>query len=171
MNLSNLQSCVHIVQSGSRKVDVQIEAVQIFNTCIWYNVHLKIQWVPRQYNTIADDIITFSNTDDWEESTFFLSTSILWGGAHDIDHFATSKYLKTLRFYSLFMNVETKAIALNILKNRSARYNCCACGNLVLSLVGWFQYSSLEYWWITPRICGLLFKFVFWRIICDMQSS
>jgi hypothetical protein len=38
-------------------------------------------------------------------------------------------------------------------------------------LVGWFQYSSLECCWITLRVCVLLFIFVFWRSICDMQAS
>jgi hypothetical protein len=33
-------------------------------------------------------------------------------------------------------------------------------------LVGWFEYCL-----ITLRICGLLFKCVFWHIICDMQAS
>jgi hypothetical protein len=42
--------------------------------------------------------------------------------------------------------------------------------NLIF-LVGCFQYSSLEYCWITLRICSLLFKFVFWRLICDMEAS
>jgi hypothetical protein len=42
-------------------------------------VDLKIQWVPRIYNTVADDNSEFSNTDDWGMSRAFFEYMIQCG--------------------------------------------------------------------------------------------
>jgi hypothetical protein len=44
---------------------------------------------PREYNTVADNISKFSNTDDWEVlKAFFEYIDYMWW-PHDIDRFAT----------------------------------------------------------------------------------
>ena len=107
---SDSQSCVHIVQSGSTKSDLQNEALAIFNVCLKHNIDLRIQWVPRQLNTTADDISKLASTDEWEVSSeFFSYIDSLWG-PHEVDRFATYKNRKTIRFNSLFMDIETEAV-------------------------------------------------------------
>lgn len=107
---SDSQSCVHIVQSGSTKLDLHSEAMGIFNICMKFNIDLRIQWIPRELNTVADDISKYRSTDEWEVSReFFEYLDALWG-PHDIDRFATYKNRKTARYNSLFMDVESEAV-------------------------------------------------------------
>jgi hypothetical protein len=98
-----------------------------------------------------------------------------FGDSYFLYFIATSALLCRVEAVKSRLVHSIRDVIFPILKDRSARHYCCACGNLVLSvrlfLVGWFQHSSLEYCWITLGICGLLFKFVFWRLICDMQAS
>ena len=47
--------CVY-VQCGSTKTELQIESLGIFDLCLQFNVDLRIQWIPRELNDIADGI-------------------------------------------------------------------------------------------------------------------
>ena len=55
-----------IVSKGSRKNHLQDLAIDIFNLCSDYKITLKINWIPREDNEIADEISKFFDFDDWQ---------------------------------------------------------------------------------------------------------
>lgn len=107
---SDSQSCVKIVQSGSTKLDLQLESLNIFKLCLKWNIDLSIQWVPREHNQIADDISKIYSSDEWEVTTeFFNFIDQMWG-PHEVDRFASFKNRKLNRFNSLFYEYKSEAI-------------------------------------------------------------
>jgi hypothetical protein len=72
----------------------------------------------------------------------------------------------------------TRSRCLCLLRSFSTTLLLCMCYLVLLVSSSW-PFSTwvvpvflLEYYCIiTLRICCLLFKFVFWRLICDMQAS
>ena len=107
---SDSQNCVRIVLAGSTKADLQQESLDIFHLCLKWNINLDIQWVPREMNTIADNISKIRDTDDWEvTSEFFMFMSDIWG-PYDVDRFATLENRKTVRFNSRFFDSECEAV-------------------------------------------------------------
>jgi hypothetical protein len=107
---SDSQSCVHIVQCGSTKLDLHEESMNIFELCSKFNIDLQIQWVPREQNKFADEISKFRSTDEWQVTgAFFEFLDKMWG-PHDIDRFATYLNRKVKRFNSKFVDFETEAV-------------------------------------------------------------
>ncbi|XP_045208922.2 uncharacterized protein LOC123560830 [Mercenaria mercenaria] len=107
---SDSQSCVHIVQSGSTKPELQEESLKIFELCLKWNIDMKIQWVPREQNSVADDISKLNNTDEWEVTDdFFRFVDSLWG-PHNVDRFASSQNRKLKLYNSKFLDFDTEAI-------------------------------------------------------------
>jgi len=107
---SDSQSCVNIVQSGSTKIALHSESLSIFLCCLKMNIDMRIQWIPRELNTIADGISKYTSSDEWEVSNpFFEHMDSLWG-PYDIDRFATCKNRKTERYNSLFMDTGSEAV-------------------------------------------------------------
>lgn len=107
---SDSQTCVHIINVGSSKQELHDLALNIFRLCFDFNIHLKVQWVPRDLNVVADSISKVRDTDDWEVSMdFFKFMDGLWG-PHDIDRFATNRNRKTLRYNSKFCDINTEAV-------------------------------------------------------------
>ena len=94
------QGVVSIVQNGSMKEDLHSLALLIYKFCIRHNISLKVDWVPREMNTVADTISRSLDTDDWEVTEFmFRHLDSLWGH-HTIDLFADKNNHKLTRFYS-----------------------------------------------------------------------
>ena len=91
---------VSIVQNGSMKQDLHTLALQIYKFCIRKNISLKVDWVPRAENTIADTISRSLDTDDWEIcQDAFQYLDRLWG-PFSIDLFAEKSSSKVKRYYS-----------------------------------------------------------------------
>ena len=91
---------VSIVKNGSMKQDLHLLAIDIYKFCIRKNISLKVDWVPRDENTIADKISRSLDTDDWEiNGKMFSYLDSLWG-AFTVDLFADENNHKTQRFYS-----------------------------------------------------------------------
>ena len=52
--LVDSQSTAKIVETGSMKDDLQWFATEIFQICFKNNISLKVDWIPREQNTLAD---------------------------------------------------------------------------------------------------------------------
>lgn len=107
---SDSQSCVQIVKAGSTKKELQGYSIKIFQICLEKNIDLKIEWVPRSKNEIADNISKLHDTDDWEVSNdFFQHIDSLWG-PHTIDRFASYQNRKVFRYNSKCYDFEVEAV-------------------------------------------------------------
>ena len=103
--LVDSQSAARIVESGSMKEDLQWFATEIFHICYENNVSLKIDWIPRKQNTLADwasreaDLI---DVEDWQLTDSFFKILNNSYGPFTLDAFSNSYNNKCPRFYSLF---------------------------------------------------------------------
>jgi len=48
------QNVVRIIQHGSRKSALQVEALAIFSICVSNRIRMEPEWVPREQNQLAD---------------------------------------------------------------------------------------------------------------------
>ena len=98
------QPASHIVEKGSKKVDLHCLSLDIFSTCLQNNVNLYIKWIPRSENCLADFVSKMVDYDDWRVTDeFFAFIDSIWG-PHTVDRFANSENKKLRRFNSLFWN-------------------------------------------------------------------
>ena len=61
---SDNQSAVHIIENGIKKLALQAIAIDIFGTCLRYNISLISRWVPGDKNKTADVISELIDYDD-----------------------------------------------------------------------------------------------------------
>lgn len=74
------QNIVHILNKGSRKIDLQQISIKIANVCTLHNIVLLPQWVPREENVKADKISKSTDCDDWEiDEDVFTKLNNVWG--------------------------------------------------------------------------------------------
>ena len=107
---SDSLNCVRIVSAGSTKPDLQDQALNIFQLCLRWNIDLDIQWVPRDFNFVADSISKVRCTDNLGVSEeFFLFMQSKWG-PFDIDRFANSENRKLFRYNSRFFDYQCEAV-------------------------------------------------------------
>ena len=98
------QNVVSIVSKGSTKTVLQNIALDIFSTCLKYNVNIDMVWIPRSCNDKADYLSRIVDHDDWGISqTIFDIVEHLWG-PHEVDWFASDHNFKLTVFYSRFWN-------------------------------------------------------------------
>ena len=103
--LVDSQSAARIVKTSSMKEDLQWFATEIFHICFKNNVALKVDWVPRSQNTLADwasreaDLI---DIEDWGLTNSFFRILDNRHGPFTLDAFGNSYNAKCPRFYSLF---------------------------------------------------------------------
>ena len=62
------QNVVHILQVGSRKPDLQAEALAIFSISLSQHIHIEPEWIPREDNEMADYLSRIVDYDDWSLS-------------------------------------------------------------------------------------------------------
>jgi len=99
-----------IVDSGSRKIELQQLAIEIYEITQFNNITLKVQWIPRDENIRADFISKVIDVDDWQLSEeFFNYLNNLWG-PFSIDRFANHYNTKTERFNSRFFVPGTEGV-------------------------------------------------------------
>lgn len=99
---SDNQAVVQIVQVGSRKQHLQEGALSIFELCFQYDIKLKVEWIPRSANGIADYVSRIRDYDDWMVNpALFQSLDKTWG-PHTVDCFASEHNKQLLRFHSRF---------------------------------------------------------------------
>ena len=107
---SDNQNVVRILQVGSRKPNLQEQALRVFETCIIYQIRLEPEWVPRSENELADFISRIVDYDDWQvnpELFYYLEGA--WG-PHSIDRFADNYNTQVARFNSRFACPGTEAV-------------------------------------------------------------
>ena len=103
--LVDSQSAVRIIETGSMKEDLQWFATEIFHVCFLNNIDLKVDWIPRSENTLADwasreaDVI---DIEDWGLTDSFFRILNNRHGPFTLDAFGNSYNAKCPRFYSLF---------------------------------------------------------------------
>ena len=91
-----------ILRKGSMKFDLQCLSLDIAKLCLDLHTCLQVQWIPRLYNQIADDLSKEIDFDDWGVSHLFFSfMDNLWG-PHTVDRFADDYNAKLPNFNSKF---------------------------------------------------------------------
>ena len=62
---TNNQNVVRIVQHGSGKPALQVEALGIFSLCVNNHIRIEPEWIPREENELADYYSRMVDYDDW----------------------------------------------------------------------------------------------------------
>ena len=99
---SDNQAVVRIIEVGSRKQHLQEGALSVFEVCFQNNIKLEMEWLPRDYNQLADYVSRIRDYDHWmlNPAVFqFLNAS--WG-PYTVDCFANQSNKQIARFYSRF---------------------------------------------------------------------
>ena len=50
------QNTEHILTVGSGKKELHYEAIQVYKLCQKCNIRFTVEWVPREQNTVADEL-------------------------------------------------------------------------------------------------------------------
>ena len=104
------QNVVRILQVGSAKPHIQVEALRVFKACICYNIRLEPEWIPRDRNQLADYYSCTVDYDDWHiDPSVFAELDALWG-PYSVDRFASSYNKQVERFNSRFAYPGTEAM-------------------------------------------------------------
>ena len=104
------QNVVRILQVGSRKPDLQGEALAIFSISLSQHIHLEPEWIPRKNNELADYLSRIVDYDDWSLSRgTFRELDKVWG-PHTVDRFASHYNTQLPRFNSRFWNPGSEAV-------------------------------------------------------------
>ena len=94
------QNVCRIVTTGSRKPQLQAEAMAIFSTSVANNIRIEPEWIPRAENDVADYLSRITDYDDWNlDHSIFRSIEQQWG-PHTIDRFASHYNTQLPRFNS-----------------------------------------------------------------------
>jgi hypothetical protein len=84
------------------KPDLNLVALEIFQLCLRHDIDISVDWVPRDFNQIADDLSKTEDWDDWSVSnTIFEYVSKVYG-PFTIDLFASNITHKLVKFYSKY---------------------------------------------------------------------
>ena len=85
-------------------------ALEIFQLSVASNIIIEPEWIPREYNEVADYISKTVDYDDWMlHPAIFAQLDSLWG-PHSIDRFANPHNRQVERFNSRFWVPETEAV-------------------------------------------------------------
>ena len=104
------QNVVRIVNSGSKTPALQELAMDIYRSCLLNGVNIDMQLIPRDINSVADDISKLFDYDDYMMSdAVFNALDDLWG-PHTCDRFACSYNAKIQCFNSRFTSLVRVAL-------------------------------------------------------------
>ena len=107
---SDNQNVVRILQVGSRKPNLQEQALKVFETCIIHQIRLEPEWIPRAQNELADFISRIVDYDDWQISpALFYYLEEAWG-PYSVDRFADNFNTQLSRFNSRFACPGSEAV-------------------------------------------------------------
>ena len=56
---------VRIVLNGCKMPVWQKLALEVFQMCVVHNITIEPEWIPREYNKVADHISKTVDCDDW----------------------------------------------------------------------------------------------------------
>ena len=98
------------MQYGSKKPDLQTEALVIFSTCLQQHIRIEPEWIPSDQNEQADYISRLVDYDDWMlNPEIFHLLDAMWG-PHTIDRFANMFNNQLVRFNSRFWDPTSEAV-------------------------------------------------------------
>ena len=104
------QNVARIVSIGSKVPALQRMALDIHRLCLLASVSIDMPWIPRDLNTIADDISKFVDLDDYSiNDGVFFSLDELWG-PHTCDRFACYYNAKLPKFNTRFYTPGTSVV-------------------------------------------------------------
>ena len=104
------QNVARIVSIGSKVPALQRMALDIHRRFLLASVSIDMQWIPRDLNTIADDISKFVDLDDYSiNDGVFYSLDELWG-PHTCDRFACYYNAKLPKFNTKFYQPGTSGV-------------------------------------------------------------
>ena len=96
------QNVVRIVQHGSPKAVLQVEALEIFAVCVDNSIRLEPERIPREQNELADYYSRIVDHDDYMlNPSVFAWLDELWG-LHSVDRFASPNNAQLDRFNTRF---------------------------------------------------------------------
>ena len=90
------QNVERMSEVGSMKNDLQSLVIDIFHFCVQNCICLKVQWIPRELNTIADQYTSSKifDFDDWSVADRIFHYFNRIYGPFTIDRFANSNKKK-----------------------------------------------------------------------------
>ena len=107
---SDNQNVVRILEVGSKKPQLQEEALAVFSIAAQNLVRIEPQWIPRSENQKADYLSRLQDTDDWKiQPLLFSGLNRLWG-PHTIDRFANQLNTQLPQFNSRWWCPNTEPV-------------------------------------------------------------
>ncbi|XP_052270084.1 uncharacterized protein LOC127871322 [Dreissena polymorpha] len=104
------KNCVSVIKKGSTQQMLHNMALYIFFLCAANAISLKIVWLSRTENTVADSLSRLIDYDDYGVSKqFFYYIDSLYG-PHDVDRFANSYNHVLPRYNSLCWTPTTEGV-------------------------------------------------------------
>ena len=104
------QNVVSIVNKGSKVPELNSIALEIFQKCMLNGITIDVNWIPRDFNSVADEISKIIDYDDYtvnDDIFAFLDKS--WG-PHTVDRFACHYNKKLPLFNSKFFQPGTSGV-------------------------------------------------------------
>ena len=98
MRFTDNQNAVRV--HGSRKPELQAEALSIFSLCVQNKIRIEPSWVPREQNVQADYLSGVVDINDWKLNPVFFGALELKWGLHTVDRFADAYNCQLPRFNS-----------------------------------------------------------------------
>ena len=99
-----------ILEVGSSKSHLQNVSLDIYRSCLKFDIQIIPKWLPREENVLADAISKHIDTDDWsidDESFEYIQKNL---GTFDIDRFAASNNNRVSRFNSRYHCPHTESV-------------------------------------------------------------
>ena len=104
------QAVKRIINSGSKKADLQQISLSINECCEQSGIILNPEWIRRTENDIADTLSRTSDSDDWQiQPWVFAYLDKAWG-PHSVDRFASNLNMHCTRFNSRFWCPGTEGV-------------------------------------------------------------
>ena len=161
------QNVAHIIKVGSKKVELQAEALDIFKLSVQHNIIMEPEWIPREQNEVADYLSRIMDYDDWGLSVAaFQLIEDKWG-PHTVDRFANSTNAKLLRFNSRFLDIGSEAVDAFTVHWGSENNYFCPPVYLIPRLLFHAMYCKCVGTLIVPEWPSA----AFWPLISDSHGS
>ena len=157
------QNVVSIVNKGSKVPELNSIALEIFQKCMLNGITIDVNWIPRDFNSVADEISKIIDYDDYtinDDIFAFLDKS--WG-PHTVDRFACHYNKKLPLFNSTFFQPVTSGMNAFSQDWAFANKRLCPLTYLTLRVGNHLKACRAAGTLIVP----LWRSAHFWPIICD----
>jgi hypothetical protein len=91
-----------VIIKGSMKLDLHLCSLEIYESCIKFDILLSVDWVPRKDNVDADRLSKQEDVDDWGVDHGIYNVFNTSHGPFTVDIFATNITAKSQKFYSRY---------------------------------------------------------------------